>query len=276
VVLITDGMETCHCDPVAEAAKLAEMGHLQGGVDVIGFGLHREEMAAVAEIAKAGRGEFLNAETVGKLRESVQVVERRIAPPVEARPNLEVLTPYDQLLMRQLNDDDGRVRVSAVEAVAKRRLLAAVPRLQEIIAKDGWTSEYDIKGRFYQSDYVRETTLETLQAIAPNAIDPALAAALDANVEPAWAARKLIDRRSVLALPSLAKFINNHEFNTDNDLKSEFFQKSDGAKEYALAAMLGVNPAAAEQALVEAAASSNPTLREWATRKLGEITEAVK
>lgn len=100
VILITDGMESCHGNPVAEATQLAAMPHLQGGVDVIGFGLKPQEVAEVEKIARSGRGKFYNAQNVDGLRQSVAKMERtmttlvaieqpRTAPPVVTKSSVK-------------------------------------------------------------------------------------------------------------------------------------------------------------------------------------------
>lgn len=66
VVLITDGMETCHGDPVKAAAALAEKANAE--VDVVGFVLKPEESRAVDLIARAGRGKYYDAQTRAALR----------------------------------------------------------------------------------------------------------------------------------------------------------------------------------------------------------------
>lgn len=83
VILVTDGMETCHGDPAAIAAALkAACKHLQS-VEVIGLGLKDEEKAAVAAIAKAGAGRFHDAQSAGGLIESVKRVTAAVAEPAE-------------------------------------------------------------------------------------------------------------------------------------------------------------------------------------------------
>lgn len=79
VILITDGIETCHGDPGRVAAGLrAAHKHLQS-VEVIGLGLKPEEKAAVGTIAKAGAGRFYDAQTAKGLVESVKQVAAVVA-----------------------------------------------------------------------------------------------------------------------------------------------------------------------------------------------------
>ena len=84
VVLITDGMETCNGDPVAEAHKLASNQRLKGGLTVIGFDMNEKEAAAVAQIAKAGNGEFHDAKNAAAMVQVVDVVGRTLA---QGRPS---------------------------------------------------------------------------------------------------------------------------------------------------------------------------------------------
>lgn len=85
VVLITDGMETCNGNPVEEAKKLAANERLKGGLTVIGFNLNESEAAAVAQIAKAGNGEFFDAKKASDMIETVKVVGTAIAQ-ADAKP----------------------------------------------------------------------------------------------------------------------------------------------------------------------------------------------
>ncbi|WP_026370955.1 vWA domain-containing protein [Kallotenue papyrolyticum] len=61
VILVTDGLESCNGDPVAEAAAFVA-GNEQRAVHVIGFALERpEESANLRRIADAGHGLYFDA-----------------------------------------------------------------------------------------------------------------------------------------------------------------------------------------------------------------------
>lgn len=75
ILLITDGVETCHGDPEAEAAKLAQITNFQG-VDVIGLNLTSQESAAVKGIANRGRGKFYDAQSTAELERAIAKVEK--------------------------------------------------------------------------------------------------------------------------------------------------------------------------------------------------------
>ena len=71
VVLITDGMETCHGDPAAEAEKLTQQFKNLRAVEVIGVGLNADEKQAVGLIARRGRGKYYDATSVNELKKAV-------------------------------------------------------------------------------------------------------------------------------------------------------------------------------------------------------------
>ncbi|HUQ69156.1 MAG TPA: hypothetical protein VM165_06525, partial [Planctomycetaceae bacterium] len=74
VVLITDGLETCNGDPVAEAAALAANPKLSFGVHVVGFGAKPEEDKILAKIAEAGEGKYFDADSAAELSKAIGAV----------------------------------------------------------------------------------------------------------------------------------------------------------------------------------------------------------
>jgi len=97
LVLITDGLETCHGDPVAEAARLAANPKLTFGAHVVGFGAKPEEDQALAQIAKAGRGKYYDANSSAELARSIGAVFEDLAqstqPDTVARRAVRALRP---------------------------------------------------------------------------------------------------------------------------------------------------------------------------------------
>jgi hypothetical protein len=86
IVLITDGVETCHGKPDEVAAALAENPKLTFGVNVIGFGLKPEEVKSVAAIAKAGRGKYYDAQSADDLAKVVASLEKTIEEVAKPAP----------------------------------------------------------------------------------------------------------------------------------------------------------------------------------------------
>jgi len=90
IVLVTDGAETCHGDPVAVAAKLAAEFGVKFGINVIGFGIEPQEKKQLADIADKGHGKLLTVENAGELADALKkVVEEKVAPAPKQRGTKE-------------------------------------------------------------------------------------------------------------------------------------------------------------------------------------------
>ena len=83
VVLITDGIETCEADPCALSAELEATG-VDFTAHVIGFGLSRDEGAAVACIAENTGGRYLPASDAASLAEALEQAVSTAPPPPAA------------------------------------------------------------------------------------------------------------------------------------------------------------------------------------------------
>src|SRR5262245_33289035 len=122
VVLITDGMETCHGDPVKAAADL--VAKTKAEVDVIGFGLKPEESKAVHEIAKAGRGKYYDAQTAAKLLQDLREVAKIELPRERTEDQLAVFADHQAAVSFVAFSRDGRAATCATQQagiVAKNR-----------------------------------------------------------------------------------------------------------------------------------------------------------
>jgi hypothetical protein len=89
VVLITDGMETCHRNPAEEAAKLAQSLNLTFGVNVIGFDIEAKDRRAVEKIAADGKGTYFPAADAAELNKRVNEVVVKVADAVPKVPDPE-------------------------------------------------------------------------------------------------------------------------------------------------------------------------------------------
>jgi len=78
LVLISDGKETCHGDPAAEAAALVRNLDLAFGAHVIGFDVDAEGRAQLEAVAAAGRGRYYDAKNAAELTEAVADLKRAI------------------------------------------------------------------------------------------------------------------------------------------------------------------------------------------------------
>jgi hypothetical protein len=84
LVLLTDGKETCGGDPADVASRLAGRLKLHFGVNVIGFDVQSDERASLVEIARAGKGNYYNAQSAAELTEIFRGLQNEIQ--VVARP----------------------------------------------------------------------------------------------------------------------------------------------------------------------------------------------
>ncbi len=73
VILLTDGLETCHADPCAAAAELAASG-INLRAHVVGFDLGEEDVSSLRCIADETGGLFITADTAGALGEAMGTV----------------------------------------------------------------------------------------------------------------------------------------------------------------------------------------------------------
>jgi Mg-chelatase subunit ChlD len=85
LVLITDGMETCHGDPGKEAAELVAKLNLPHGIQVIGFDVDPKEREAVEQIARAGKGKYFDVHSATDLVKAVGQVVAQVPVITEVR-----------------------------------------------------------------------------------------------------------------------------------------------------------------------------------------------
>lgn len=78
LILISDGLETCHGDPVAEAAALAANPKLTFGVNVVGFGTNPSEDKVLAKIAESGHGKYYDADSAKELADAMSAVAKEL------------------------------------------------------------------------------------------------------------------------------------------------------------------------------------------------------
>ncbi|WP_010678324.1 VWA domain-containing protein [Bacillus timonensis] len=68
--IISDGIETCGGDPVATAKAFANQ-HSNGAVNIIGFDVDAESENQLKAVASAGNGEYISANTIEELDNSI-------------------------------------------------------------------------------------------------------------------------------------------------------------------------------------------------------------
>lgn len=204
VILITDGMESCKGNPVAEAAALVKKyPNLAGGVSVVAFGLNPHESSQVEKIAKAGSGTFYDAKTASELVAAMRQIEQRILQPavIEEPVNLDGLSAFDRALIEQLSDPEMKTRMEAAKLLGERNVTAAVPALAKVIAR----SDYDL----LEAANDHEFALVAIMKLAPTKAGDALGAAFRATDRRirAWAGDAMARHKVADAAPHAVAFL---------------------------------------------------------------------
>ena len=75
IYVVSDGVETCNGDPVAEAKKLAE-SDIQPIVNVIGFDVDGDGQNQLKEVAKAAKGLYADAKNQEQLKEELEKTQK--------------------------------------------------------------------------------------------------------------------------------------------------------------------------------------------------------
>ncbi len=129
VILVTDGLETCDADPCAVAAALAQAG---AQVQVIGFGVTKQEADGLACIAEAGGGAYHTAADAGELLDSLGAAADAALAAEPAKPEEPPQPPGPQ-----------PVGLTAVYAGGERQL--DEPARWQVVAQGG-TPAFDYAG----------------------------------------------------------------------------------------------------------------------------------
>lgn len=260
VILLTDGMETCHGDPNAEAAALKARHKTLKGVDVIGLGLNEKEGRAVAGIAESGSGTYFDAKTVEKLAESVKTLEREIAKPEEDEPEPE-LTALEARLVEQLKDRDRDVRTEAARALGKRGSKGVVYHLKRRVQDDNYSAGA-LEGGDPSKDAAFEAVLKLAPEKAAGVITPMLTHKERRVRE--WAANLIARHKVEGAVGGLVRRV------ADGVWSAGALEGSDPSKDAALKALKELAPDKVEDALARAMKSSDKGVKAWAAKKIAE------
>jgi hypothetical protein len=205
VVLISDGKEMCGGSPATEAATLARDLKLGFGVQVVGFGVKPDEKGSLAEIARAGQGNYYDAPTSAKLQDVVRLLARAVERGERPEPerggetaSAGGMTPRLRALAEQLKDESAEARGEAAEALGRLgdKARAAVPALMDRIADDVWGDPKTAVHRDNSSTHSsKDNALEALHRIAPEKVEEALVRATKSENPRvrSWASSRLGD-----------------------------------------------------------------------------------
>ncbi|MBX3412182.1 MAG: VWA domain-containing protein [Pirellulales bacterium] len=264
IVLITDGMESCHGDPAAMAGKLVErFPHLRGGINVVGFCLGEAESRQVARIAEAGQGQFYDARNAEQLLTSMRKIETSVvqpAPPLEV--NLAGLSALDRLLIEQLRDADIDVRTQAAKTLGERQVQAAVPALRNLLLQAPYGS-----GIF--GDVDRDAALDAILAIDAEQAGAALTAALTSAERKVrlWAAEEVGDHRVVAAVDAVVRRLLAMN---DQDLPTSAINGTDEA-DALFKALQNTSPERLEETVLQLLRGRSANVKAWASSKARQL-----
>ncbi len=296
VILITDGMETCHGDPNKEAAELAKIDTFRG-VDVVALGLTAAESKAVGGIAQAGKGKYYDAKTTADLTRSVATIAAAIKKPQPEPVKVDrpKLSPLEQALVEKLTDKNWKVRKEACDGLAGLKSKAAAAWVADFVGGEsfdlqpgtrressrdaalGYLKEFGpehlngalIRGLSAKNLSVREWCGLAAGTIAPPVdADPAKLTPLDQALvacvtDPAWEIRRagcegLRGRKCKAAATAVADFLAGDLFNKRPGTPRE--ESRDAAVQF----LKEIAPDQVEATLVRALKSSKPEVKAWA------------
>ncbi len=264
IILITDGMESCHGDPAAVAAQLVEnLPHLRGGINVIGFGLGGEESRQVANIATAGRGAFYDAQTADQLLASVRKIEVKSPPAIVLEEvHLEGLSPLERLLVAQLGDPDIDARAEAAAALGKRQVQPAVAALGNMLLEAPYGTGLD-------GDADRDAAARAITAIAPERLGTTLARVFASPSRPVriWAAEAVREYQAAGATEAVVARLQALD---DGDLPTSAINGSDEA-DALFAALATVAPDRAETVLAQLMRGRSAHVKSWAATMASKL-----
>lgn len=264
VVLITDGMETCNADPVAESARLVgRFAKLRVTVSVVGFCMDDREAAQVSQIAEAGRGTYYDAQNADELMSSVRKVQSRmVTPPVIEEVNFEALSPLERLLIAQLSDSSMSIREAAAKTIKERKIVAAIPALTKMLSNAPW-------GGGLSGDSDRNAGIEAVLELAPEKAGTAIRGALCSTEWKVrhWAATAIVRNRIIDALPAAEERLLAMK---ENDISTGLINGTDEAN-MLFDGFQSLAPERLESLIVRLMQSPVISVRAWATAKLSQV-----
>jgi len=170
VYVVSDGIETCGGDPVAEAKKLAGEG-IEPIINIIGFQVDNEAQQLLKEVAKAGNGEFTFANSKQDLDKYWKVEYERLSKAWEEWRNagLEEASKKQQELMNKAEATGKSIMDNSEEEFKRAEVLLQELADKEIFdnnksrsaiwkmlydrKKDVWAYGYDTKNEKWRESY---------------------------------------------------------------------------------------------------------------------------
>ncbi|MEK7470005.1 MAG: VWA domain-containing protein [Planctomycetota bacterium] len=118
LIFVTDGLETCGGDPKAAAAALQALG-IKLDFVVIGFDLADSEAKAIAAIAEAGKGKYIDAKNAKDLEDAFKKAHEAVVVKAPEVGKGEILGAAGPGAIQMVGRKEGEFPVASV-LVAKR------------------------------------------------------------------------------------------------------------------------------------------------------------
>lgn len=151
VYIVSDGIETCGSDPVAEAKKLAGEG-IEPIVNIIGFQVDNEAQKLLKEVAKAGNGTFTYANSKQDVDKYWREENKRLARAWEdwKQEAMDEVDKNKQELMDEANAL-GKVIMDKSQKEFKHAENIQIDMDKEgVIAEDDYSKKRDVWNYLYE------------------------------------------------------------------------------------------------------------------------------
>jgi Ca-activated chloride channel family protein len=137
IYVVSDGQETCGGDPVA-AARAINRGATKAVVNIIGFAVPSSEAAALAAVASAGGGRFVNVDAgsevdavAARIRESGRQAANTLAESGAAARNSLSTSGVEAKARMCTGGMIARERIAVATDIGKKRIAGKDVTLEE-------------------------------------------------------------------------------------------------------------------------------------------------
>ena len=154
-MLLTDGKETCGGNPTDVASTLAGKLNLSYGINVIGFDVQDDERESLAQIARAGKGKYYNAQSAAELIEVVRGLQKELeivaqpaptankihvgtARTIKIQPPAVQLPEMGSIFLTRSGVDRLAIQVDNVARIAKYAQSLRIPATVKLDRFDLW------------------------------------------------------------------------------------------------------------------------------------------
>lgn len=127
LIVVTDGVETCGGDPKAAAAALQALG-IKLDLVVIGFDLAESEAKAIAAIAEAGKGKYLDAKSAKDLEKAFEKANEAVVVKAPEVGKDEILGQGAPGSIQMVGIKEGEIPIASVLIATRTDEVKDLPR----------------------------------------------------------------------------------------------------------------------------------------------------